>query len=55
MKSLIYIGLFVGSTIGSWLGAALTHGNWFSGLSVGLGAIGAFAGIWAGYKLSKNI
>jgi hypothetical protein len=52
-KGLIWIGIFVGSTVGSWIGAALDHGNWFGGWSIGLGAIGAFAGIWIGYKISQ--
>jgi hypothetical protein len=54
-KGLIWIGVFVGSTVGSWIGALFDHGNWFGGWSIALGAVGAFLGIWAGYKISKNL
>jgi outer membrane lipoprotein SlyB len=54
VKALVYIGLFVGSTIGSWIGAAITGGNWFSTWSIILGSVGALAGIWAGYKVGRN-
>jgi hypothetical protein len=53
MKTLIYVGLFVGSTVGGWLGAVVAHGNWLSVWSVLGDTIGAFAGIWAGYKASQ--
>lgn len=53
---MITIGLFVGGTIGGWIGAALfDHGNWFGEWSIFLSAIGSFAGIWAGYKASQYI
>jgi hypothetical protein len=54
-KAYIWIGVFVFSTLGSWLGAMMDHGSWFGGWSIALGAVGAFVGIWAGYKLSKNV
>ena len=54
MKLMIYVGLTLGSTLGGWLGAALDHGNWFGGWSIFLGAVGAFVGIWAGYRVGKN-
>jgi hypothetical protein len=54
-KTWVWIGLFIGSTIGGWLGALTTHGNWLSWQSVAAGAIGAFVGIWAGFKLSQCI
>ena len=52
-KGFIWIGIFVGSTAGGWLGALLGHGNWLGWQSILGGAIGAFAGIYAGYKLSQ--
>lgn len=55
VKQLVWIGLFIGSTIGGWLGALVSHGNWFSGWSILGGTLGSFAGIWAGYKLSRYI
>ena len=53
MKLMITIGIFLGSTFGGWLGALMDHGNWFGGWSILLSAIGAFVGIWAGYKAGK--
>jgi len=54
MKLMIYIGIAVGGTLGSWLGAAMDHGNWFGGWSILLGAVGSLAGIWVGYKLGQS-
>lgn len=54
VKILIWLGVFIGSTAGSWLGALADHGNWLGGWSIVGGAIGSFVGIWAGYKLGKN-
>lgn len=53
-KTIIYIGLFVGSSLGGWLGSLLDGGNWLGGWSILGDTIGAFAGIWIGYKLSRN-
>ena len=55
MKLIIAIGIFLGGTIGGWLGALMSHGNWLSGWSIILSAVGSFAGIWAGYKASQYI
>lgn len=38
--------VIVTSTIGSWLGAAMDHGNWFGWTSNILGVIGLAAGYW---------
>lgn len=54
-KTLIWLGVFLGSTIGGWLGAFMSQGNWFSWQSILGGAIGAFLGIYGGYKLSQYI
>lgn len=54
MKALIYFSIFVFSGLGSWLGAALDHGNWFGALSILLGAVGAFVGIWIALVVNKN-
>jgi hypothetical protein len=54
MKFMIFLGVTVFGTIGSWLGAVMTHGNWLSGWSILLGAVGSFFGIWAGYKTAKS-
>lgn len=51
---MIWIGITVGGGIGSWLGAAMSHGNWMSAGSILLGGVGSIAGLWAAYKFSKN-
>jgi hypothetical protein len=51
-KSLIMIGLVVGSTIGSYL-PMLWGADWLSIASVLFGGIGGLLGIWAGYKVSR--
>jgi len=51
---MITIGILVGGTVGGWLGAAMSGGNWMSGWSILLSGIGSIAGIWAGYKLAKS-
>lgn len=56
MKLMILIGITVGGTIGSWLGATLLdQGNWLGGWSILLGAIGSFAGVWAGYRAGQSL
>ena len=48
-KKLIWIGLFAGSIIGGYIPTV-----WGSGLSMSsviFSGIGAFVGLWAGYKL----
>ena len=52
-KTFVWLGLFIGSTAGGWLGALLSSGNWLSWQSVLGGALGAFAGIYAGFKASQ--
>jgi hypothetical protein len=54
-KMTIYIGLFVGSIVGSWLPVAVLHSGWFSGASILGGFIGAVAGVWAGWKATQWI
>lgn len=55
MKLMILIGITVVGTLGGWLGAAMSHGNWLSGWSILLGALGSFAGIWVGYKAGQSL
>ena len=52
MKSLVWIGLIVGSTAGG-MAPELWGGNVFSGWGVALSTLGGLAGIWAGYKLGR--
>jgi membrane protein DedA with SNARE-associated domain len=54
MKLMISIGIFIGGSVGAWLGAVLfDHGNYLGGWSIIVGALGSFVGIWAGYKAGK--
>ncbi len=55
MKLMIFIGIGVVGTLGSWLGAVMSHGNWLGGWSILLGTVGSFVGIWAGYKVGQNL
>lgn len=51
-KSLIWIGVFVGSTIGSYI-PTLWGAGFLSFSSVILSTIGGLIGIWGGFKLSQ--
>ena len=51
-KPLIWIGLFIGSTIGGAI-PALWGDSMLSIWSIFLSTIGGMAGIYAGYKLSQ--
>ena len=52
---MIFLGVTVFGTLGGWLGAAMSHGNWFSGWSILFTAVGSFFGIWAGYKAGQYL
>ena len=53
MKLMIFIGLTLGGGVGSWIGALLSHNNYFSATSILLGAVGSLAGIWLGYRAGQ--
>ena len=53
-KSLIWIGVFVGSGVGGML-PLLWGGDAFGISSIFWSMIGGLAGIWGGFKLSKMI
>lgn len=53
-KTLIYIGIAVGGSIGAWLGSKLDGGNLFGLWGILLSTIGGLIGIWAGYKLGNS-
>lgn len=50
-KTLIWIGVAVGSMVGGFI-PTLWGASFLSFSSILLSAVGAFAGIWLGYKLS---
>lgn len=54
MKTLVMSGMIIGSTLGSYL-PVLWGADVLSMSSVLFGAIGGFAGIWAGYKIAVRI
>jgi uncharacterized protein YcfJ len=54
-KSLVWLGLGIGSVIGSVIGGILDHGNFLGAWSIILGAVGSFAGIYIGYKIGNDI
>jgi outer membrane lipoprotein SlyB len=53
VKSLIFMSMTVLSIIGGWLGALVGGGNWLSLPSILGSLVGAFGGIWVGYKLGQ--
>jgi hypothetical protein len=53
-KLLIGIGIFVGSTIGSYI-PLLWGGSLLSLASIWFGVLGGIVGIWIGYRLSKYL
>jgi hypothetical protein len=52
-KTWIWIGLFVGSTLGGMV-PSLWGDNFLSMSSVLLTAVGGFVGIWVGFKLGND-
>jgi hypothetical protein len=54
-KTLIWIGLFIGSTVGGWLGALVGGGDWLSWQGLLGTTLGSFLGIYLGYKANQYI
>jgi len=52
-KKFIILGMVLGSCAGSYA-PIIWGGGLFSLTSVLFGALGGFAGIWAGYKLARR-
>jgi uncharacterized membrane protein YeaQ/YmgE (transglycosylase-associated protein family) len=53
-KSLVWIGVFVGSAIGGWIPSFWGVGGLSFSSIIG-STIGGLAGIWAGFKLSQML
>jgi len=51
MQSRVWLGVLIGSTIGSFI-PELWGGDVLSYTSVLLGGVGGFAGLWLAYKMS---
>ena len=54
MKQYIWLGVFVGGSIGALLGTVLDHGNGLGVWTFLLSTVGSIAGIWGGYKMGNN-
>ena len=54
VKLFIGLGLFIGSTIGSFV-PSLWGGSVFSISSIVFSAVGGIIGIWLGYKIGNSI
>lgn len=52
MKKLVYIGMFIGGTVGGMI-PGLWGADMFSFSGIIFNAIGALVGIWIGYRLSQ--
>lgn len=52
-KALITVGMIAGSALGGYV-PCLWGADSFSLWSLALGMVGGFAGIWAGYRLSRG-
>ncbi|MBP9820890.1 hypothetical protein KBC85_02000 [Candidatus Saccharibacteria bacterium] len=55
VKLYIYIGIFVGSIIGSYLPVLLFNVNMLSFISIIGGVIGSFIGLFAGYYTAQAL
>lgn len=53
MKLMIFIGITVGGGVGAWIGALMSHNNYFSAASILLSGVGSLIGIWAGYQAGQ--
>ncbi len=53
-KTWIWIGVFIGSTVGGLI-PSLWGAGLFSFSSTLFGGIGSFVGIWLGWKISQNL
>jgi len=53
-KHLIYLGIFVGGTVGGLLGTWLDKGNGLGAWTIFLSTVGSAVGLWAGYKIGTS-
>ena len=53
MKSLMYMGAFVGSTIGGFV-PSLLGVSWLSVWGLVASGVGGILGVWAGYKVAAR-
>ena len=50
---MIFVGITLFGTIGGWIGAVMSHNNWFGVWSLVLSTVGSLFGVWAGYKAAQ--
>jgi len=53
MKSLIYLGIIIGSIVGGWLGSLIDHGNIFGLWGFALGTVGSIVGLLVGFRFGQ--
>lgn len=53
-KKLVWLGLFVGGTVGGLIGTILDHGNGLGAWTLILSTVGSILGIWGGVKLGNS-
>ena len=53
-KKMIYLGMFIGSTIGGFV-PALWGGDLFSMSGLFFSLVGGILGIWAGYRIGQSM
>lgn len=54
-KGLVYLLVFVGGIIGSYIPVLLFHQGAFSAVSIIGGLVGSFAGVWVAYWVGQNM
>ncbi len=54
-RTVIFIGVIVGSIVGAYIPVLLFHASALSLLSLVMGFVGAVAGAWLGWKLTQWI
>ena len=52
MKTLIWIGITAGGTLGGWLGSLLDRGSFFGAWGIIGSTVGSILGLWIGYKIA---
>lgn len=53
-KLFIYGGITIGGLVGAYVPVWLFHADSFSLISILMGAVGSFFGLWLGYKAYQN-
>ena len=54
MKTLVWLGVFLGSSLGGWL-PTLLGADWLSLWGILGSVVGGLAGIWAGSRLARAL